>query len=324
MEYKTDQKIANLQALGVDALILPMVTSTWDGSHQRILPTSTFAGRYSVAHASGLPVIGMVDVDASWVEKEMHSKEELQKHDAYQNRVIRPLMASWVADPMDWEQIPDACWEKVKAGAVTFRPVSALMLSHFETITIGGKEISDFWQAEFLGYILKHLKFLMDIGKVPTVPVIYQTSPAFLQKYPGNLQTCLAQYKSWLYLALSEPTLESTATFPDLWGIYKFAPSDTFKFSYLPDGYEDRVLLYEFSRDKQSVAGVAGGPVRLALWCDTAAKLNEFLKAPAVVPPVEPPVVIPPVDTVTIPRLEYEALKLKAETLAKIEAIIEA
>jgi hypothetical protein len=326
MEWKTDQAIpAGITSLGLDWVTLPMVTSTWDGSHQRILPAATFAGRFALANAAGLPVIGKVDVDAAWVSKEMHTKPELEQHDAYQNRVIRPLMANWVNEAMDWEQNPDACWEKVKAGQVTFRQVAAIMLSQTTTTGLRDEPLAEMWQAYFLGYVVKHLKFLMEVGKIPTVPVIYQTSTEWLAKYPNEVPIGLAGWKNWLWLALTQPTLFSTATFADLWSIYKFAPSDAFKFDVLPDGYQDRVLLYEFTHDYQYVASINGSPVRLALWCDTATKLKETLKAPAVVtPPVKPPVVIPPADTVTIPRLEYEALKLKAETLAKIEALIEA
>jgi GH25 family lysozyme M1 (1,4-beta-N-acetylmuramidase) len=309
----TQKSTIPLDQWGVDALILQMASmSFWTGSHRICATEGTFAGRFDQAAAAGVPVIGKFIIDAALFMDEMKSKPELDGHSVWQNIALPGLMGAWAIGAGDWVTQTAQCWDKVRAGTIKFREIKALIIEQTSTKTFKGADLASTWQAYVLGYVVDKLRVLMQAGAIPTVPIIYKTSKEWLAaNYNGEVETGLNSRASWMWMAITEETLSSTNVFDDLWSIYQYAPGDTFKWSILPYLYDERVVMLEFSAGNQRMSKMvdaAGAPsaVNLSLWCDTATKLQEFLKTSAVVvtpPPVEPPpvVVTPPPVVVTPP-----------------------
>jgi GH25 family lysozyme M1 (1,4-beta-N-acetylmuramidase) len=329
MEIKGDQKPqVAVDAFGVDALILPMVGMPWDGNHSKAIVEPTFSGRYADAHAVSIPVFGKIELDAGIVTTEQHTQPELDGHSVWQNLVVPRIIDAWHIGP--WTP------ETLKVG--DFRQVSALI---FEQVTTQDhqtprRDIESFWQAYFFRYVVDKLKVLIDAGAVPNVPIILKTTPEWVQKYV-DFTTMLnyAPRKTWLYMALTVQMLGSTSVYNDLWSIYQFANWDTFKWPYVPDGYQDRVLLFEFTTGKQKLKDItdAAGvptPVSLSKWCDTAQAMKDFLGAVVVIPPVDPPPSTELADKVTALELKVQLLderlsfvegKITKAVQAAVEAI---
>jgi len=276
MEIKTNQKVnVGYQSLGVDAIILPMVGMPWDGNHQTVIAEPTFAGRFAEVNAAGVSVIGKVIIDASIVTTEQHSQPELDGHNVWQNLVVPKILDAWHIGP----------WSQSTLKPSDFRPIKAIIFEMTSGMDHQNppREIVQFWQTHFFRYVVDKFRVLVQAGAVPNVPLILKSTPAWLQKY--SVETGCAE---WLYLALSEPKLESTAIMPDLWSIFKYAPGDEYRYSYVPDGYQKRVLLYEFTAGKQRMS-FATGTAYLSKAFTDASRLATFLGESVVIPPVEPP-----------------------------------
>ena len=282
--------------LGIDAVILPM-----GGMPNKARYTEpTFKGRFAQFTAAGVPVIGRFNLDAGFWLKDGHTKDEVesqsclsgmtetQKLQSIRDNLILPmLIEAWVSG--NWS------WDAVFAKTVTWSEVKAIELSMVETDGYPtGTEVSDLWQTLTFNHMANCLNYLKLKGYVPNIPIILRTGPWWLQKYPVNFATMLANAKGWLYLNLGQWTLSSTATFDTLAEIFAFRPPDTFKFSAYPDLYFERILIHEYSGGAQKVKQItdAAGvptPISLALWQSNVTDLNAFLGAakPPVVPPVD-------------------------------------
>jgi hypothetical protein len=292
-----------LTQLNVDAVILPMGgESKYDGSHYNFYNEPTFPGRYELVKAAKLPVIGRFDLNAGMFLREQHTAGEVQGHTFRTNYILEKFINSW--------HVGNWTWDNIIAKKGVWRDISMVMISMVETVGFKGAQISDFWQALDFTHFVNHLKFIMDSGFVPNIPICLYTGPWWLGLYQNNMIVEIENRKSWLWMALGEWTLQSTATFNTLDEIFAFRPLDGFKFSGYPDNYFERILMHNFTGEKQKVkyvTDVLGNPltVDLSLWQDTREEMYKFLKfsgSPVVIipppePPIEPPIPpIPPTD----------------------------
>lgn len=271
---KVNAPIANL---GINAVILPMGgMHNWDGSHWKVISEPTFPGRFDLFAVANIPVLGRFDLDAGSLIAEQHGMAEFVGRAIRDNWILPFLLKSWL--------IGEFSWDVVLGKQGRWRNLSAIIISE---VNIEGWPAStttnDAWQKTIFDYVVYHLKYLMDNGMAPRIPIICYTGPWWLSLYPGEMAVEWQNDKSWLYLHLGQWTLTSTATFATLAEIFAFPPADTFKFSSYPDGYFDRILLHEFTGERQKCAQVtdaAGNPVtvNLSLWNDTKEVMLAFLK----------------------------------------------
>ena len=313
MEVKPDQKItAGISTLGVDAVILPMVNTPWNGSHSEVLPEPTFSGRFT--EAGSMPVFGKVEIDAGIATTEQHTQPEFDGHTVWQNIYVTKILDAWHVGPWTQSNLKPSDFRQIKA--LVFEQTSTM--DHFG----GGKPILDFWQAYMFKYVVDKIRVLMGAGAIPNIPIILKTTSEWLQKYPKDFAIMLSNVdrKNWLYLMLSDPKLESTSIMPDLYSIFKYAPSDDYAYPFVPDGYGDRVMLYEFTAGKQRMS-FATGTAYLSKAFDKASEFNKWIgvSGSPVEPPIEPPVEPPPTDT-DLKQLEQRVLIL--EVIVKNQGVI--
>jgi GH25 family lysozyme M1 (1,4-beta-N-acetylmuramidase) len=304
--------------LGIDAVILPMGgMDRWDGSHQVVYAESTFKARLAQFAAAKVPVMGKFALDASLWLKEQHTASEVEGQTLRDNFILKVLIDQWHNGPWTWDSVLS------KKGQ--WLPIGALILQMTETAGFNGEAPED-WQARTFVHMANHIRYLMENGCAPNVPVILYTGPWWLRAYPNRMAQEIYNRRGWLYLQLGEWILLSTSTFATLADIFAFRPSDTYKFSFYPDVFFERILMHEYTGEAQRVKTItdaAGNPaaVNLSLWCDTAAQLRAFLGSvdlPPVV--VVPPVVVPPVTTqATLDDVmtELKALRARVESIFK-------
>lgn len=291
MEYRPDEKWTTAPTPdnpGVDAVILPMINMPWDGSHTRILVEPTFASRFT--ELGNIPVIAKVNVDAGFITTEGHQEQEVDGHTVWQNWVVTKMLDALHIGP----------WTQGNLNPADFRQIKAIIFEQTTEMDHQNppREIGAFWQTKFFRYIVNHWRVLVQAGAVPNVPLLLKSNPEWLEKY--QVWTGCAD---WLYLDISQPQLESTASYPDLWSIYKFAVWNDFKYSFIPEGYEKRVMLFEFSNGKQRLSFLTGNNLAyLSKAFDNAAGLSAFLNT---APPPPPP----PVDNCDSLRLRVVELE---------------
>ena len=124
---------------------------------------------------------------------------------------------------------------------------------------------------------------MMSAKMCPEIPVVMYTGWWWLSQYQNQTANMLQNYKTKLYLHMGEWTLSSTNTFDTLSQIFAYPPVDSFKFSGYPDNYFERILMHEFTGQKQSskqivYADGSPAPINLSLWNDTPEKLKEFFQ----------------------------------------------
>lgn len=305
--------------LGIDAVILPMGgMDKWDGSHMLNYSEPTFKGRFNDFNADEVPVIGRFNLNAGMWLKEQHTANEVENQLIRDNFVLRHLIDAW--HDGNWS------WDSILSKQGKWLPIKALEFRMVETEGLrAGSLAPDDWQARTFRHMVNHVKYLIDNGMAPKIPIILSTGPWFLSLYPVNLAQEITNRKDWLYLNLGQWTLSSTATFDNLDAIFAFRPAESFLFSTYPDKYYERILLHEYTGAAQkckTITDAAGNPstVSLALWQSTAEDMTAMLGAPVVVPPpVEPP---PSTElTAQVAALELK-VKLMDERLSAVEARI--
>jgi len=289
--------------LGIDAVILPMGSMhNWDGSHWKVKTESTFAGRFAQFAAANIPVLGRFDLDAGSLLAEQHTAPEFEGRAIRDNWILPYLLNAWHVGAWTWESVLG------KQGK--WRGVSAIIVRMTETAGYpAGAQVGGDWQKRIFDYVVYHLKYLMDNSMAPNVPIVLYTGMWWLNLYPQFMGVELQNDKTWLYLHLGQWLNASTATFNRLADIFAFGPADTFKFSSYPDGYFERILMHEFTGERQKVSCITDAdgvptPVNLSLWNDTPAAMRAALKF---TPGTEPP----PVDG------EIAALKARIAELEK-------
>ncbi len=291
LTYRADQKInIPLADLGIDGVILPMGgMDKWDGSHMRLYSEPSFGARVEQFVAAGIPVIGKFNLDAGYWLKEQHTAPEIENQTIRDNPVIKAVLDAWC--------MPGWTFDQVLSKQAKYHPISALMLSMVETDGWpAGTTVDNGWQARTFTHAVNHVKALIYNGMAPDIPLILYTGPWWLNLYDKDgsaFRNELNNRKSWLYLSLGQWTLTSTAIFGTLEEIFKFRPADSFTFSQYPDGYFERILMHEFSGEKQRVSYItdaSGNPteINLSLWNDTREEMYKFLNFSPVPPTPDP------------------------------------
>lgn len=294
---EANQKVASWEGLGVDAVILPCGSMTYDKAAGKcnVSAEPTFQVRCGMAAAGqDVPVLARFKLDAgAWLKGQLTSFEA--EKPLKENIITKALVTG--LHNGTWS------WDKILTGKAAWLPFSAIVLQLTETDGWPtGTQVGDDWQTRIVKTVTDHIAYLQTAGYMPKVPVLIYTGMWFLDMYPqdGSLHLWLNNRKDWLYLMLGEWTLYSTATFTTLAEIFAYPPGDDFTFTGgYPDGYFERIMAHEFSSQYQRVKTIVDAdgnptPISLALWCDTAAAMYAFLGLTAPEPeqppePEEPP-----------------------------------
>jgi hypothetical protein len=276
-------------AKSTDALLLLM--GGMDGANATLYEESGFKARVDQAAAAGIPVLAQFNLSARfYLDAQMSLDPVLNLQNQYNKALIKIIdilrTQPWTFDILD-----------AKSG---WRPVHALVLNLYAYQT-NGADVTDVWQQATLQSVLYPLQALMSQGKMPKLPIIVSSYPAFLARYNNQLLNFLYNRRGeisiglhqWIYDAVPGPQLTSLQV---LWDTYR--PADTFKFQSLPYGYQGElgdghVVFHVFTADRFSVPEAVmrdGSHARVtcALWCDTKEALYLFLNFNRVIVPPDP------------------------------------
>jgi len=296
--------------LNIDAVILPMGgMHNWDGSHWKIKTETTFAGRYDLFKNSNIPVLGRFDLDAGSMIAEQHGDKEFVGRVIRDNWILPYLLKGWLLN--------DFSWDTVLGKLGQYRKLSAIIISEVEVDAWPtGTTTNDYWQKLIFDYVVYHLKYLMDNGMAPKIPIIMYTGCWWLKFYPNQMAVELQNDRGWLYLQLGQWVRLSTATFNTLDEIFAFPPDESFKFDLTPDGYFNRILMHEFSGEAQKVLQITDAtgkpiPINLSLWNDTKEEMYRFLAFEVILPSSPPSEIDFTVLDNSILAIEVELEKIK-------------
>ena len=272
------------QELGVKAVVLPMAHMPMVDGYCKPAVIECFAGRCKDA-AQHLGVIGQMELSAANWLKDGNLTDVPVKAVLKENVLVKLLLDAWHDGP--WT------WDKVLTKQGKWLPISALEFKEVDVFGYLNQQVDANWQNIILGTMLERVKYLMDGGFVPNIPVWLYTGPWWLSIYDkldNAINLTLARYKDWLRLRLGQWTLYSTAEFMVLDDIFKYPPPDDFQFEFrdkagmviytYPAGYFERIVGHEFSGEHQKVKTISGGEVDLTLYCDTPTKLSEDFALP--------------------------------------------
>jgi hypothetical protein len=292
-------------AKSTDAVVIRM--GGMDGSTKEMntmlyWEKDAFQIRCDQAKAVGLPIFAQFILRAGYHLDKQHAFITIEKETWDQNELILGIInalrtKAWTPSTLKL----DADW----------KTIHGIILNTYDLNDKNGNQIGDAWQALTVDNVYKNIIMLQETGRFPKVPIIIQSWGGFLKSYPAELLNYLYNRRKDISVGLTQPVYDTIAgpqltSLQVLWDTYR--PSDAFKFSNIPYGYESgnaegNVVFHNFTYSRFSVPELfdaAGNhkPANCALWCDTKIELYKFLNfVPSVIiPPVDPPIDPPPVD----------------------------
>lgn len=188
---------------------------------------------------------------------------------------------------------PSASYAQMaSSNRADWRNVGAIVFSQLNEKTHLGEEVGEVWFSLSITNIIMRIKALMDLGFIPTVPIVLHSSTEFFKKYQVQLNSWLTYRptdstqgparNSWLWLSFQEWMLSSGVSQIDTvescwyWAFYNFYPAR--QFVYVPDGYDKRILFWQVTGDRLYIPIYTDSlknarPVKLGVGNDTATVL---------------------------------------------------
>lgn len=267
-------------AAGCDAVILKMLAMV----ETHLVADTQFKQRVGLAGTA----LGLLSLDASYLVE--WSLGVVESEPWYDSKFLKALLNQWRLVP-----ISEADWSahilNLRANDGKWAPLRGLVLYLWNTAT-------PLWQLATLKYALKYLTIFMADGHLPKVPVFVLADAAFFRTNDidaiwqngllGMLQNqsiagvgILEVGKPGLFTEV--PLATPLASVGD---IFQFRPSNTYKYSFVPYGFETDVWFDIYSWNRFKVAGIPA-PLMVGCWCDTVEEMKEFL---GVTNPPPPPV----------------------------------
>jgi hypothetical protein len=309
LAIESDQvvKDKNYTATWMDGFNLPMggMKIALEPDGDKILELGaepTFEGRCKELASKGFPVGGRFTIDpgallkvgftAPAVEANILTKDKDGK--LVVNQIAAAVIDSW----------HDGVWtiDSVFNSKGKWLPVSYILLHMMATDAYpAGAIIGNDWQNRVFVRVFDTIRYLIENEGAPDIPIILfcsddknaQLGKVWLEYYDnGEFAQSIHNRAGNLYLALAKKSLASTDTFIDF-GFFTFASDPVI--NYIPDGFANRLLMYEFTSGNQKcklVTDKVGVPTPIsgALWCNPKAAMYDFLgvgetESPPVIPP---------------------------------------
>lgn len=213
--------------------------------------------------------------------------------------VIKILTAMRIEDP----DVSSFNWNKITSpyNPADYHPIKTLWLELMDNQAWNGV-VTDPWMEAMLIYSADKLRILMDGGYIPNVPIVIYTRPDLLSNplyLGGKVGTWFGSEsrKQWVYLAYKSLLLNEVTSYYtclDYADLRKWAflnLKDSFAYSFIPEGYRQRILFHELTKNRLAVPGIADSlgnlrPIDYIIGNDAYdAMMALFAKTPVTPPP---------------------------------------